>query len=69
MAALLKLLQEVTARHAIAPQNILGHSDIAPGRKIDPGEAFDWAALHQAGFGLWPDNVPIEDVPPLVFGQ
>ena len=36
MAALIKLLQEVTARHAIAPQNILGHSDIAPGRKIDP---------------------------------
>ena len=63
------LLQQVTARHAIAPQNILGHSDIAPGRKIDPGESFDWAGLHQAGFGLWPDNVPIEDVPPLALGS
>ena len=69
MAALIKLLQEVRARHAIASQNILGHSDIAPGRKKDPGEAFDWAALHQAGFGLWPDNVPIEDVPPLALGS
>ncbi len=69
MAALISLLQQVTARHAIAPQNILGHSDIAPGRKIDPGEAFDWAGLHQAGFGLWPDNVPIEDVPPLALGS
>ena len=67
MAALLKLLQEVTARHAIAPQNILGHSDIAPGRKIDPGEAFDWAALHQAGFGLWLDNVTIQDIFAAVF--
>jgi N-acetylmuramoyl-L-alanine amidase len=65
MAALISLLQEVTARHAIAPQNILGHSDVAPGRKIDPGEEFDWAALHQAGFGLWVDNVKTEDVPPL----
>ena len=69
MAALISLLQEVTARHAIAPQNILGHSDVAPGRKIDPGEAFDWATLSEAGFGLWPDNVPIEDVPSLALGS
>ena len=69
MAVLISLLQEITARHAIAPQNILGHSDIAPGRKIDPGEAFDWAALSKAGFGLWPDNVPIEDVPSLALGS
>jgi len=69
MAALITLLQEVTAQHAIAPQNILGHSDIAPGRKIDPGEAFDWAALHKAGFGLWVDNVKTEDVLPLATGS
>ena len=69
MAALITLLQEVTARHDIAPQNILGHSDIAPGRKIDPGEAFDWAALHQAGFGLWVKEVKIEDVPTLSLGS
>ncbi|MBL70932.1 MAG: N-acetylmuramoyl-L-alanine amidase [Rhodobiaceae bacterium] len=69
ISALIWLLQEVTARHAIAPQNILGHSDIAPGRKIDPGEAFDWAALHKAGFGLWVDNVKTEDVLPLATGS
>jgi N-acetylmuramoyl-L-alanine amidase len=68
MAALITLLQEVTARHEIAPQNILGHSDIAPGRKIDPGEAFDWAALSRAGFGLWVEEVKIEDVPTLSLG-
>ena len=48
---------------------MLGHSDIAPGRKIDPGEAFDWAALHQAGFGLWLDKVKIEAVAPLQAGS
>jgi len=69
MAALVGLLQEIVARHDIAPQNILGHSDIAPGRKIDPGEAFDWAALHKAGFGLWVANATIQDVPPLALGS
>ena len=65
MDALVWLLTELTTRHHIPPQNILGHSDIAPGRKIDPGEAFDWAALHKAGFGLWLTGVKIEDVAPL----
>lgn len=69
MAALAGLLADITARHKFDPQNILGHSDIAPGRKSDPGEAFDWAALHRAGFGLWLDNVSIEDVPPLALGS
>ena len=69
MQALVRLLEELTARHDIAPQNILGHSDIAPGRKIDPGEAFDWAALHKAGFGLWLDGVKIEGVAPLAEGS
>jgi len=69
MQALVWLLEALTARHDIAPQNILGHSDIAPGRKIDPGEAFDWAALHKAGFGLWLDDVKTEDVAPLAEGS
>ena len=69
MQALIWLLQELTARHDIVPQNILGHSDIAPGRKIDPGEAFDWAALNKAGFGLWLDSVKTEDVAPLAEGS
>lgn len=62
MQALIALLDDVTARHAIDRHNILGHSDIAPGRKIDPGEAFDWAALAAAGFGLWLHDVKIENV-------
>ena len=68
MTALIGLLKALTARHNIHPHNILGHSDIAPGRKIDPGEAFDWAALNKAGFGLWLDDVKIEDVAPMAQG-
>ena len=67
--ALIALLEDIVVRHDIDPRHILGHSDIAPGRKIDPGEAFDWAALAAAGFGLWLDNVKIETVPPLAEGS
>ncbi len=40
----------------IAPTNILGHGDIAVGRKKDPGPLFPWYTLHQAGIGAWPDK-------------
>ena len=53
MAALLKLLAGIHKRHAIAPAHLLAHSDIAPSRKQDPGERFDWARLAREGFGLW----------------
>lgn len=69
MQALIALLKEVTARHVIDRQNILGHSDVAPGRKVDPGAAFDWAALHKAGFGLWLEGVKTKDVAPLAEGS
>jgi N-acetylmuramoyl-L-alanine amidase len=69
MQALIALLGEIVPRHGLNPHNILGHSDIAPARKIDPGEAFDWAALAQVGFGLWLPDVKIEDVPPLGAGS
>ncbi len=69
MQALIALMEDVTARHNIDRRNILGHSDIAPGRKTDPGEAFDWAALAAAGFGLYLDDVKIEDVAPLAVGS
>jgi N-acetylmuramoyl-L-alanine amidase len=46
------LCRDIMQRHAIPPQNVLAHSDIAPGRKIDPGENFDWDWLAQQGVGL-----------------
>jgi N-acetylmuramoyl-L-alanine amidase len=55
IAALIELCHAVLARHpAIAPRNVVGHSDIAPKRKIDPGLRFPWARLAANGIGLWP---------------
>jgi N-acetylmuramoyl-L-alanine amidase len=54
IAALKKLCREILARHPIPAARVLGHSDIAPARKQDPGELFPWAELAAAGIGLWP---------------
>lgn len=56
MAALESLARDILARHPIPPHRVLGHSDVAPERKQDPGECFDWARLARAGVGLWPDD-------------
>jgi N-acetylmuramoyl-L-alanine amidase len=58
MAALIALGREILARHPIPPARVLGHSDVAPARKQDPGELFDWPRLARAGIGLWPDKAP-----------
>lgn len=50
--SLLVLLKDLVDRHKIQPHRILGHSDIAPGRKIDPGPLFPWDILAKHGFGL-----------------
>jgi N-acetylmuramoyl-L-alanine amidase len=55
MAALESLARAILARHPIPPRHVLGHSDVAPRRKIDPGELFDWPRLARAGIGFWPD--------------
>jgi N-acetylmuramoyl-L-alanine amidase len=55
IAALIELCVDVTSRHpAIVPRNVVGHSDIAPKRKVDPGLRFPWARLAASGIGLWP---------------
>ena len=58
MAAVCDLCLGVLARHPIPPRNVLAHSDIAPGRKEDPGEKFGWEDLARNGVGLWPLRVP-----------
>lgn len=63
MAAVRDLSLEILRRHGIRPERVLAHSDVAPVRKIDPGEKFDWAWLARAGVGHW-----VEPVPPNVGG-
>ena len=59
MLAVIALCKDIMARHMISPTRVLGHSDIAPMRKIDPGEKFDWARLHAEGIGHWVTPEPI----------
>lgn len=57
IAAVISLCLAILVRHDLDPRNIVGHSDIAPTRKRDPGEHFPWSKLAKAGIGLWP-SVP-----------
>lgn len=54
IASLIELLTYLCSAYQIDPQNIIAHSDVAPERKLDPGEHFPWDVLGDAGFGLWP---------------
>ena len=57
--AVVALCRDIAPRWAIRPERILAHSDIAPARKIDPGEAFPWEVLARAGVGHWTPPAPI----------
>jgi N-acetylmuramoyl-L-alanine amidase len=59
MDAVIALGKEITERYAMAADAVLAHSDVAPGRKIDPGEKFNWMALARAGLGLWARPSPV----------
>jgi N-acetylmuramoyl-L-alanine amidase len=59
MQAVEALCLDILRRHAIPPDRVLAHSDVAPGRKRDPGEKFDWARLARAGIGLWVAPAPV----------
>lgn len=50
------LTRDVARRHGVPPENIVGHSDVAPARKSDPGPAFPWRQLAEAGVGRWFDE-------------
>lgn len=56
IAALIELAQGVLARHPILPARVVGHSDVAPNRKMDPGELFPWRRLAANGIGLFPTS-------------
>lgn len=58
LAAVCDLCLLILARHTIPARNVVAHSDVAPDRKEDPGERFDWRALAENGVGLWPLDSP-----------
>lgn len=58
LSAVCDLCLGILSRHPIPQRNIIAHSDIAPDRKDDPGEKFDWEGLARNGVGLWPFDVP-----------
>jgi N-acetylmuramoyl-L-alanine amidase len=55
MAAVEHLCRDILSRHPIPPDRVVGHADIAPNRKSDPGELFDWSRLARVGIGIWPE--------------
>lgn len=55
-----KLAASLMETYSVRPDMILGHSDVAPGRKTDPGERFPWKALAEQGIGLWPDPTAMD---------
>ncbi|GAB3781277.1 N-acetylmuramoyl-L-alanine amidase [Dyella agri] len=61
--SLLRLLADLTTRLHIPPTQIIGHEDLAPDRKDDPGPLFPWQQLADAGYGRWPHG-PLCDPPP-----
>jgi N-acetylmuramoyl-L-alanine amidase len=56
MESLTTLARDILERHPIPGHNVVGHSDIAPDRKLDPGERFNWRQLAASGIGLWPQE-------------
>jgi N-acetylmuramoyl-L-alanine amidase len=68
IAAVIELLSEIRGRWDIPDVRIVGHSDVAPARKEDPGELFPWARLAKAGHGLWVDP-PAAPGAPLAVGD
>jgi N-acetylmuramoyl-L-alanine amidase len=61
MEAVAALCRDIAARWSVPPERVLGHSDVAPGRKVDPGEHFDWQWLAEQGVGVWVPPAPAGD--------
>lgn len=59
------LVKDIVARHQIRPERIIGHADIAPGRKQDPGPNFPWKQLADVGLIPWPDAAKVAERIPL----
>jgi N-acetylmuramoyl-L-alanine amidase len=69
IAAVIALTRDIISRHAVRADRVLAHSDVAPGRKRDPGELFPWPRLAAAGVGLWVTPHPVIAGEPLTSGE
>ena len=64
------LCRSIFTRHDVPADRVLAHSDVAPARKVDPGEKFPWKLLAQSGIGLWVKPVPLTQSGPIyVLGE
>jgi N-acetylmuramoyl-L-alanine amidase len=61
IASVIALTKDIVTRWRIPAARVLAHSDVAHGRKLDPGEAFPWESLHRAGIGHWVPPAPVRD--------
>lgn len=61
IGALIDLARGILGRHPIPTHRVIGHSDVAPARKTDPGELFPWKQLAEFGVGLWPSGNGVND--------
>jgi N-acetylmuramoyl-L-alanine amidase len=66
IAAVTALCRSILTRYSVAAERVLAHSDVAPGRKRDPGEKFPWRTLHDSGIGHWVMPAPITESGPLL---
>jgi len=64
MAAVIALSRDIVIRNGLRPRDVVAHSDVAPARKIDPGEKFDWRLLHLQGVGHWVEPEPVDPADP-----
>ena len=70
IAAVTALCRSIQTRHVVPATRILGHSDVAPARKKDPGEKFPWRTLFDSGIGHWVKPAPVTaDEAPLALGD
>jgi N-acetylmuramoyl-L-alanine amidase len=67
--SLVTLLKDISQRNRINPRFIIGHSDIAPGRKLDPGPLFPWKRLADEGLGIWPEAQAVARIRPSTPGS